>query len=315
MRNCSATSSRNGCIVTSARTEPAGSTRPEGEEQRDRIQELTFSSKHIDLDAIPSRPLATASLGILRASICNFNDRLFTSPINSDVIISEVANVLRMQLARLDTWEWPDGKKGVFVEMRRHLSGKYRAYMDNEIVQVLLFQYIGMKWSMALKEAFRLVVKSNAWKTGVEGTHPLTRDHIIRRQYFGLENGPSFTAETIQAHRRRIQLDQFFMTQLLDYSWCFCAAGVAEVDQCRCILEEGFVWEFGLKWLAAKLRFENSSEVMVRQRGVPIAHALSVICGEALLFVVDFAVNQRAQGLYIYRIYDDFWLTSHSSSI
>jgi hypothetical protein len=29
---------------------------------------------------------------------------------------------------------------------------------------------------------------------------------------------------------------------------------------------------------------------------------------------MDFAVNQRAGGLYIYRIYDDFWCYSHDSN-
>jgi hypothetical protein len=29
-----------------------------------------------------------------------------------------------MQLASLDTWDWPE--EGVHVDMRRHLSGKYR---------------------------------------------------------------------------------------------------------------------------------------------------------------------------------------------
>jgi hypothetical protein len=32
-----------------------------------------------------------------------------------------------------------------------------------------------------------------------------------------------------------------------------------------------------------------------------------VLCGETLLFGMDFAVNQRANGCYLYRIYDDFW--------
>jgi hypothetical protein len=29
---------------------------------------------------------------------------------------------------------------------------------------------------------------------------------------------------------------------------------------------------------------------------------------------MDFAVNQRASGLYVYRIYDDFWCYSHDST-
>jgi len=40
-----------------------------------------------------------------------------------------------------------------------------------------------------------------------------------------------------------------------------------------------------------------------------------VLCGEAVLFGVDFAVNQRAAGLYLYRIYDDFWFWSHDPEV
>ena len=40
-----------------------------------------------------------------------------------------------------------------------------------------------------------------------------------------------------------------------------------------------------------------------------------VLCGEALLFGVDFAVNQRASGLYLYRIYDDFWFWHHDPKV
>jgi hypothetical protein len=40
-----------------------------------------------------------------------------------------------------------------------------------------------------------------------------------------------------------------------------------------------------------------------------------VLCGEAILFGVDFAVNQRAAGLYLYRIYDDFWFWSHDPKV
>ena len=58
-----------------------------------------------------------------------------------------------MQLARIESFSWP--QEGVHVEMRRHLSGKYRAYMDTEIITALLFQYLGMRWSTEFKSAFR----------------------------------------------------------------------------------------------------------------------------------------------------------------
>jgi hypothetical protein len=82
--------------------------------------------------------------------------------------------------------------------------------MDNEIMQALLFQYIGMKWSAALKNAFRSVVESGAWK---RVTTTLTRDQLKRRQAF-LQENPRYYGNSIESLRKKIQLDKFFLTQL-----------------------------------------------------------------------------------------------------
>jgi hypothetical protein len=129
--------------------------------QQHRISDLIFEAKHTDAAAITaylqdlfSEPEAAAALATLRKTINTFGDKLWketvgvdemeafigsllsrdllspekTSTIKgfleSDVIIQEVTSVLNMQLASLDTWDWPEG--GVHVDMRRHLSGKYR---------------------------------------------------------------------------------------------------------------------------------------------------------------------------------------------
>lgn len=44
--------------------------------------------------------------------------------LENPIIITEVASVLNMRMASLDTWCWP--VDGLMVEMRRHLNGKYR---------------------------------------------------------------------------------------------------------------------------------------------------------------------------------------------
>ncbi len=77
---------------------------------------------------------------------------------------------------------------------------------------------------------------------------------------------------------------------------------------------------FGLsqKWLSffttfleAPLKFTEdgpSAETRHRKRGVPGAHALSNVCGETILFCMDYAVNQAANGTNLYRMHDDFWV-------
>jgi hypothetical protein len=85
-----------------------------------------------------------------------------------------------------------------------------RAYMDNEIMQALLFQYIGMQWSGTLKFAFRSVVESRAWKSDIT---PLTRDQVKRRQAF-LQESRNASTRSIEALRKTVQIDKFFLTQL-----------------------------------------------------------------------------------------------------
>jgi hypothetical protein len=88
-----------------------------------------------------------------------------------------------------------------------------RAYMDNEITQAILFQYIGMQWSVAFKGAFRSFVQSRAWKSDM--TH-LTREQIRRHDnFFRRSRGRGgYAGRTVGARRKTTQLDNFFLAQL-----------------------------------------------------------------------------------------------------
>ena len=68
--------------------------------------------------------------------------------------------------------------------------------------------------------------------------------------------------------------------------------------------------KFFESFLRAPLRFKDEPGVELRTRecGTPIGYALSALCGEVVLFAMGFAVNQRANGMFLYRIHDDLWL-------
>jgi len=72
--------------------------------------------------------------------------------------------------------------------------------------------------------------------------------------------------------------------------------------------------DFYKTFLAAPLRFTGESETRTRKRGTPISYALSVVCGEAIIFIMDFTVNQRAKGAFLYRMHDDLWLWDADAS-
>lgn len=72
--------------------------------------------------------------------------------------------------------------------------------------------------------------------------------------------------------------------------------------------------DFFKTFLKAPMRFKDdpAGEFRVRERGTPISFALSALCGEVILFGMDFAVNQKADGLFLYRIHDDIWFWDSS---
>ena len=128
--------------------------------------------------------------------------------LNNDIILQEVASVLDMQLASIESFSWPE--EGVQVEMRRHLSGKYRAYMDAEIITALLFEYLGMRWSVGFKAACRGVVNSSAWK---RDAREFTREERLQRNEC-FKEPKTDVSESIEQERRAEQNKLFFMTQL-----------------------------------------------------------------------------------------------------
>lgn len=73
---------------------------------------------------------------------------------------------------------------------------------------------------------------------------------------------------------------------------------------------------FFKKYLTVPLVFAQDgpgSQPQPRIRGVPMAHVLSDALGEAVLFCLDFAVNQQTKGANLYRFHDDLWFWGQES--
>jgi hypothetical protein len=78
--------------------------------------------------------------------------------------------------------------------------------------------------------------------------------------------------------------------------------------------------DFFVKFLQAPLKFLHDNPAVqsqVRKRGVPEFHVLSDVFGEAVLFCLDFSVNQVTGGGQLYRMHDEFWFwtSSHEKCI
>ncbi|RPA89133.1 hypothetical protein L873DRAFT_1723179 [Choiromyces venosus 120613-1] len=384
--------------------------RKEMHEQRAQFESIVFKPLDTDTDAIEeylenifSSKEAQRQLATCRDRVESFGKSLFDNPftpetvksairslLNADLlsnekratlqefmrnktVLGEVADVLNMHLFSLSSWSWPE--EGVPVEMRRQLNGKYRVYMDEDILQAIFLQFIGLKWSVEFKKIFTGIYNSRAWNTG---TMPLSQTIIRKMQkQFNQDpekyhtTHPDIFQKTIDLTRRVMQSEMFFMNQLpdrIDQARSYDEDNVDDMENLgpqhekttpvktkqtllrmattECLLNTAlhgkftivrsdFSWFgpglshtslvtvlkfFGVQkiwidffqcFLNAPIKFITdgpTATVQTRKRGVPISHSISELLGEVLLFTMDFAVNQKAGGLFLYRIHDDFWL-------
>ncbi|KAI1933532.1 hypothetical protein LOZ65_000165 [Ophidiomyces ophidiicola] len=142
--------------------------------------------------------LSTDKVAILREFLVN------------NAVAQEVADVLNVRMAQLDNWSWSSSP--IPVEMRRHLNGKYRAYMDEDILDAMFLHYIGVKWSIQFKELFMSLFNSHAWKAQ---SARIPKQDIERRKYFLYENGREGRDEyNIVGARKSDFLEKYFMCQL-----------------------------------------------------------------------------------------------------
>jgi len=93
-------------------------------------------------------------------------------------VLDEMVDVLNMDLNALEHWTWEPAP--ISVTQRRQINGKYRFYMDEEIHQALLLQYVGSCFSVELKEVLT-IFRASTWNTS-KGA--MTTDDRKRRTFF-----------------------------------------------------------------------------------------------------------------------------------
>ncbi|KAJ5833800.1 reverse transcriptase [Penicillium riverlandense] len=123
-------------------------------------------------------------------------------------VLQEVADVLNMRLASLESWKWDE--EGIPVEMRRQLNGKYRVFMDEDLLDSLLLQYLGTTWAVKLRQVFENFLHSHAW---LEMREDIPAEYTKRRKYFlGPRAAPGL--QTVNELRKQTYEKEYFMSQL-----------------------------------------------------------------------------------------------------
>lgn len=130
----------------------------------------------------------------------------------NDMILKEIADVLNMRINALESWTW-NSESPVRLEMTRKISGIYNIHMHEDLLQAIFLQYIGVKWSVFFKSAFKTFRNSGAWKSMRQG---ITRDEKRRLGYY---LGPLTAEPCLQSEREEINGARYFMAQLMNYEY------------------------------------------------------------------------------------------------
>lgn len=129
-----------------------------------------------------------------------------------DIVMEEIADALRSDLNALDWWSWQSN--AIPVHLRRHINGRFRVYMDEEIYQAIFIQIVGSFWAVFLKRVLKRFAMSPAWLEKSAFTK-LSKEHIEKRKNFlGKKAELNQRNETINTCRWRTYCDRFFLSQL-----------------------------------------------------------------------------------------------------
>ncbi|KAI0970046.1 hypothetical protein F4678DRAFT_145905 [Xylaria arbuscula] len=126
-------------------------------------------------------------------------------------ILAEVADVLNMRLAALSSWSWGES---VVLEQQRKITGVYNVLMHEDVLQAVFLHYIGVKWSVCLKGAFREFRKfDGAWKSSRKTISQL--DQKRRIYYLGPESVKRH--DSLHSAKDKLYRKYYFMAGLMGH--------------------------------------------------------------------------------------------------
>ncbi|KAK2936488.1 hypothetical protein FoTM2_004434 [Fusarium oxysporum f. sp. vasinfectum] len=129
---------------------------------------------------------------------------------SNGMILKEIADVLNMRINALESWTW-NSETPVPVSMEKKISGVFNIHMHEDLLQAIFLQYIGVKWSVFFKRAFKGFRDSGAWKS--------ERQDIPRndQRRLGYYLGPLSDSPCLQRERIKVNEERYFMAQLMNY--------------------------------------------------------------------------------------------------
>ncbi|KAI3476742.1 hypothetical protein L1887_61706 [Cichorium endivia] len=127
-------------------------------------------------------------------------------------VLREIADILNQDLDNIESWQWADG--GVRMTMRRHINGKYRVYMDEEVYQAVFLAHIGSMWSNSFHAAFAQFF-DHAWKHGASRKPTPDEERIRTKKFYQInESVEAEQTASISYLRKKLFKERFWLSAI-----------------------------------------------------------------------------------------------------
>lgn len=133
--------------------------------------------------------------------------------LSNEEVLKEIGDVLNMRYADFDAWQWQAGDDGIPVLPRQQLNGKYRIWMDEDILQAIFIEYVGIRCCTMTRDCLKdFVEDAPGWKWTPEPT--LDKTERLRREYYVNRRESAYKYANTNALRKGWYTNGFLLSQL-----------------------------------------------------------------------------------------------------
>lgn len=139
----------------------------QGKQQASTLNETSFdhlrkAMAEFDEVSIDKDTIQTAINALLNEDLFAGEKRDALEDLKSrHIVLEEIADALRSDLSALDRWTWQSTP--ISIHLRKHINGRFRVYLDEEIYQAIFIQIVGSAWAVFLKRVLKTFATSPVW--------------------------------------------------------------------------------------------------------------------------------------------------------
>ncbi|KAE8986640.1 hypothetical protein PR001_g21474 [Phytophthora rubi] len=265
---------------------------------------------------------------------------LFTDALRNKQIIKELSHVLTIELSNVKEWRWP---KGVHVDFQRRMNGRFRCLLQEDAITLLLFQYIGLKWSVEMKAVLRSLLDSlsdKPWKSGTSSVESVRADMMRKFQLFALpdsmkdaerssyDEDDSESDDVEEGQKadkqdiiRRVLVEAYLQKTLASEGkessplvavvtdLEFFGPSVSHEAVFACLQFLGVrddMLDVFRQYTQIPVIFPGFEKPKIMKRGLPVSRMMTMLLAEVELFVMDYLVLVSSD-VFLYRSHDDIF--------